>query len=60
MSFGLWWQAKDRKRGGVFEAPVYKVKERTGRNFIATLPLKTDEPAHKWTLRGAAVLCSID
>lgn len=53
-------QAKDRKKVGVYEAPTYHIKQRTGRNFIATFPLKTDDPPSKWTLRGVALLCSID
>ncbi|KAK9841874.1 hypothetical protein WJX81_008571 [Elliptochloris bilobata] len=53
-------QAKDRKKVGVYETPTYSVKKRTGRNFITTFPLKTDDPPSKWTLRGVALLCSID
>ena len=45
---------------GVYEAPTYTIKKRTGRNFITTFPLKTDDPPFKWTLRGVALLCSID
>lgn len=53
-------QAKDRKKTGVYESPVYKVKKRTGLNYITSFPLRTDEPASKWTLRGVALLASID
>lgn len=55
------WQAKDRKRTGVFDAPIYKVRRRTGLNYIASFPLRTDEvAASKWILRGVALLGSID
>ncbi|CAL8466541.1 g6077 [Coccomyxa elongata] len=53
-------QAKDKKKGGVFEAPVYRVKKRTGLNYITSFPLRTDEPPSKWILRGVALLCSTD
>lgn len=53
-------QAKDNKKVGVFEAPVYKVKKRTGLNYITSFPLRTDEVASKWTLQGVALLTSID
>ena len=53
-------QAKDKRKVGIHEAPLYKVKKRTGLNYIATFPLKTDEPSSKWTLRGVALLCSLD
>ncbi len=36
------------------------MKKRTGLNFIASFPLRTDDPPAKWTLRGVALLCSID
>jgi dynein heavy chain len=44
----------------VFEAPVYRVRKRTGANYITSFPLRTDELPAKWTLRGVALLCSID
>lgn len=53
-------QAKDKKKSGVFEAPVYRVKKRTGLNYITSFPLRTDEPSSKWILRGVALLCSVD
>uniref|UniRef100_A0A061RL16 Flagellar outer dynein arm heavy chain gamma n=1 Tax=Tetraselmis sp. GSL018 TaxID=582737 RepID=A0A061RL16_9CHLO len=53
-------QAKDRKRSGVYEAPTYRVKKRTGLNFITTFPLRTEDDKSKWILRGVALLCSID
>ena len=53
-------QAKDKKKGGCFEAPVYRVKKRTGLNYITNFSLRTDEPPSKWILRGVALLCSID
>ena len=56
----LWKQAKDRKKSGIFEAPTYRIKKRTGLNFITTFSLKTDESSSYWTMRGVALLCSID
>lgn len=53
-------QAKDRKKAGVFETPVYKVKKRTGLNYITSFPLRTDEQPSKWTLCGVALLSSLD
>ena len=53
-------QAKDRKKSGIFEAPLYKIRRRTGLNYIDKFSLRTDEPSSKWTLRGVALLCSID
>ena len=52
--------AKDRKKSGIYEAPVYRVKKRTGLNFITTLQVRSEEPAAKWITRGAALLCTID
>jgi dynein heavy chain len=53
-------QAKDKKKAGVFEAPVYRIKKRTGLNYVTAFALRTDEPPAKWVLRGVALLCSID
>ena len=53
-------QAKDRKRSQVFEAPCYAIKRRTGQNYIATFPLRSEDDRAHWTLRGVALLCSID
>jgi len=53
-------QAKDRKKSGIYEAPTYRVKKRTGLNFITTFPLRTEDDKSKWILRGVALLCSID
>jgi dynein heavy chain len=52
--------AKDRKKSGIFEAPTYRVKKRTGLNFITTFPLRTEDDKSKWVLRGVALLCTID
>lgn len=52
--------AKDRRRLGVFDAPCYRGKRRTGARFVDALMLRTDAPPAKWVLRGAAVLCSVD
>jgi len=51
---------QDKKRGGVYEAPCYRVKTRKGFNFITTFSLRTEDDKTKWTLRGVALLCSID
>jgi hypothetical protein len=53
-------QAKDRRRGGVYEAPCYRVKARRGNNFITTFSLRTEDDKSKWIMRGVALLCSID
>ena len=53
-------QAKEEKRIGVYEAPLYKVKKRTGLNYVANFSLKTDAPPAKWRLRGVALLCSVN
>ena len=53
-------QAKDKKKSGVFEAPVYRIRKRTGLNYVAAFALKTEEPPSKWILRGVVLLCSID
>ena len=53
-------QAKDVRRAGVYSAPIYRGKARTGLRYIDQLQLRTDQPAAKWVLRGAAVLCSPD
>jgi len=52
--------AKDKKRAGVYEAPCYRVKARKGLNFITTFALASTDGSAKWTLRGAALLCTID
>ena len=53
-------QGKDRKKNGIYEAPTYRVKKRTGLNFITTFPLRTEDDKSKWIMRGVALLCSID
>jgi dynein heavy chain len=53
-------QAKDVRRAGVYSAPIYRGKARTWLRYIDQLQLRTDQPAAKWVLRGAAVLCSTD
>jgi dynein heavy chain len=52
--------AKDRRRAGQYEAPVYRSKARMGRNFVTTFSLRTEEDKAKWTLCGVALLCSVD
>lgn len=51
---------QDKKRGGIYEAPCYRVKARMGLNFITTFSLRTEDDKSKWILRGVALLCSID
>ena len=53
-------QAKDKPTDGVYAAPCYKVKKRTGLNFISTFDLKSDDPSSKWIMRGVALLCATD
>lgn len=53
-------QAAGRRQVGVFHAPVYRTKARTGLRYVDSLQLRTDQPPAKWTLRGVAVLCSTD
>jgi dynein heavy chain len=53
-------QAKDKVNKNQYEAPAYKVKKRTGLNFISTFPLRTEDPPSKWIMRGVALLCSVD
>ena len=52
--------AKDKRRLGVFNAPVYRGKGRTGARYVDAVQLRTDAPPSKWVLRGVAVLCSTD
>ena len=53
-------QARDKPKKDIFECPTYRVKKRTGLNFITTFALRTEDPKSKWVLRGAALLCSKD
>lgn len=53
-------QARDKPKKDVFECPTYRVKKRTGLNFITTFALRTEDPKSKWVLRGTALLCSKD
>ena len=53
-------QEKDKKKTGIFEAPVYRTKKRTGLNYITSFLLKTDETPSKWIMRGVALLCSME
>ena len=52
--------AKDNVTKNTFEAPCYRVKKRTGLNFISTFQLRTEDHPSKWILRGVALLCSVD
>lgn len=53
-------QLKDKKSSGFYEAPCYKVRRRTGANFVSTFMLRTDEAKSKWVLRGAALLMNVE
>ena len=53
-------QEKDKKKTGIFEAPVYRTKKRTGLNYITSFSLRTDETPSKWIMRGVALLCTIE
>lgn len=53
-------QAKDKKKHNIYEAPTYRVKRRTGLNFITRFGLRTEDDKSKWILRGASLLCTID
>ena len=52
--------AKDKETQNVFSCPTYKIKKRTGLNFIAQFDLRTEDPVTKWILRGVCLLCSVD
>jgi hypothetical protein len=51
---------QDKKRGGIYEAPCYRVKNRKGFNYITSFALRTEDDKSKWILRGAALLGSMD
>ena len=53
-------RASGAGHGHVYETPVYRYPTRTGRHLVfhAALPTKT-VPAEHWTMRGAALLCSL-
>ena len=53
-------QLKDKKTAGYFEAPCYKVRRRTGANFVANFMLRSKEERIKWVLRGAAVIMNVE
>jgi len=53
-------QQKDKKTAGNYAAPTYRVKKRTGLNFITTFDLKSEDPPSKWIMRGVCLLCTID
>lgn len=49
---------KDKRRSGVFEAPCYRSRRRTGSNFVSTFMLRSgEEEAGQWVVRGVALLC---
>lgn len=50
--------ANQRKTDGIYQAPAYRVKKRTGLNYITAFDLRTEEPASHWIMRGAALLCT--
>jgi len=50
--------ASQRKTEGIYEAPAYRAKARTGLNYITAFDLRSEEPASHWVLRGCALLCT--
>eukprot|EP00217_Crustomastix_stigmatica_P013603 CAMPEP_0183798542 /NCGR_PEP_ID=MMETSP0803_2-20130417/19119_1 /TAXON_ID=195967 /ORGANISM="Crustomastix stigmata, Strain CCMP3273" /LENGTH=4519 /DNA_ID=CAMNT_0026043227 /DNA_START=42 /DNA_END=13598 /DNA_ORIENTATION=- len=40
--------AKDKKKEGTYAAPAYRIKKRTGLNYIAMFDLRTEDPPSKW------------
>ena len=49
-----------KKKAGNYSCPCYRIKKRTGLNFICEFDLRTEDPNSKWILRGVALLCSTD
>ena len=43
-----------------YTCPTYKAPKRTGLNYITAVDLRTDETAMKWTLRGVALLTTVE
>jgi dynein heavy chain, axonemal len=56
MPSGEW----ERRAAGCIEVPCYRTRKRAAGGVVAAFALKSAEPARKWVLRGAALLCSID
>jgi len=52
--------ARDKKKEGNYAAPCYRVKQRTGLNYIEKLELRTEDPPSKWIMRGVGLLTTID
>ena len=50
--------ANQRKTAGIYQAPTYRVKKRTGLNYITAFDLRTEQPASFWVMRGCALLAS--
>lgn len=53
-------QAKDKIKKDIFECPAYRVKKRTGLNYITSFPLRSEDVKSKWVMRGVALLCTKD
>jgi len=53
-------QQKDKKIENQASVPCYRVKKRTGLNFIEKFDLRSEDPKSKWILRGVALLCTVD
>lgn len=49
-----------RKSDGPYACPCYSNSIRSEHTLIMSVNLKTDDPAHKWVLRGVAMLCLKD
>jgi len=52
--------SRDKKKDGIYGCPCYRVKGRTGLNYIERFDLRTEDPASKWIMRGTALLCTVD
>merc|ERR1712154_196651 len=54
-------EEKTRGKGKeIASIPCYKIPRRTDLNYIFQMKLNSREPAKHWTLRGVALLCSVD
>ena len=53
-------QSDQNKNEGPYVCPCYANARRNSKTFLMTVNLKTDDPAHKWILRGVALLCTRD
>ena len=52
--------SEHRRNDGAYVCPCYANAHRSHKTFVMTVNLKTDDPPHKWVLRGVALLCAKD